>query len=155
MVDEEGQIMTDEKGNTLYISDAEKKIQKQKAEDALALMESGKTIEEVAIEYGIEDVSGDLYGNKNTFFEEYANEVYRLKDGQISRVVETTYGYNVFELITLNDEIYSEQIGEYEISVEKEDNLNNAKEKWLEELNVGDGKIYKKNYDKLSLANYL
>ncbi len=155
MVDEEGQIMTDEKGNALYISDAEKKIQKQKAEDALALMESGKTIEEVAIEYGIEDVSGDLYGNKNTFFEEYANEVYRLKDGQISRVVETTYGYNVFELITLNDEIYSEQIGEYEISVEKEDNLNSAKEKWLEELNVGDGKIYKKNYDKLSLANYL
>jgi len=88
----------------LFEKDASEKIRKKKNKQAkkiLGELKKGKDFAEAATEYS-EDVSASLGGDvgfvkKGQMVPEFEKAVYRLKEGEISGVVETEYGYHIIK----------------------------------------------------------
>ncbi len=88
----------------LFEKDASEKIKKEKnkqIKEILAEVKGGKDFAEAAKEYS-EDVSASLGGEvgfviKGQMVPEFEKAVYRLKEGEISDVVETEYGYHIIK----------------------------------------------------------
>jgi peptidyl-prolyl cis-trans isomerase SurA len=88
----------------LFEKDVSKKIRKEKnkqIKQILAELKEGKDFAEAAKEYS-EDVSASLGGDvgfvkKGQMVPEFEKAVYRLKEGEISDVVETEYGYHIIK----------------------------------------------------------
>jgi peptidyl-prolyl cis-trans isomerase SurA len=88
----------------LFEKDASEKIRKEKNKQVkkiLSELKEGKDFAEAAKEYS-EDVSASLGGDvgfvkKGQMVPEFEKAVYRLKEGEISDVVETEYGYHIIK----------------------------------------------------------
>ena len=88
----------------LFEKDASEKIRKKKNKQVkkiLSELKEGKDFAEAAKEYS-EDVSASLGGDvgfvkKGQMVPEFEKAVYRLKEGEISGVVETEYGYHIIK----------------------------------------------------------
>ena len=88
----------------LFEKDVSEKIRKEKnkqIKQILAELKEGKDFAEAAKEYS-EDVSASLGGDvgfvkKGQMVPEFEKAVYRLKEGEISDVVETEYGYHIIK----------------------------------------------------------
>ena len=88
----------------LFEKDASEKIRKEKNKQVkkiLSELKEGKDFAEAAKEYS-EDVSASLGGDvgfvkKGQMVPEFEKAVYRLKEGEISGVVETEYGYHIIK----------------------------------------------------------
>ena len=88
----------------LFEKDVSEKIRKEKNKQIkkiLAELKEGKDFAEAAKEYS-EDVSASLGGDvgfvkKGQMVPEFEKAVYRLKEGEISGVVETEYGYHIIK----------------------------------------------------------
>ena len=88
----------------LFEKDASEKIRKEKNKEIkkiLSELKEGKDFAEAAKEYS-EDVSASLGGDvgfvkKGQMVPEFEKAVYRLKEGEISGVVETEYGYHIIK----------------------------------------------------------
>ena len=88
----------------LFEKDATEKImqiKKKQIKEILAELKGGKDFAEAAKEYS-EDVSASLGGDvgfvkKGQMVPEFEKAVYRLKEGEISGVVETEYGYHIIK----------------------------------------------------------
>jgi len=83
---------------------ASEKIRKEKnkqIKEILAELKEGKDFAEAAKEYS-EDVSASIGGDvgfvvRGQMVPEFEKEVYRLKEGEVSDVVETEYGYHIIK----------------------------------------------------------
>jgi len=83
------------------VSDKIKKKKNKQIKKILAEVKGGKDFAEAAKEYS-EDVSASLGGDvgfvkKGQMVPEFEKVVYRLKEGEISGVVETEYGYHIIK----------------------------------------------------------
>jgi len=83
------------------VSDKIKKKKNKQIKKILAEVKGGKDFAEAAKEYS-EDVSASLGGDvgfvkKGQMVPEFEKAVYRLKEGEISGVVETEYGYHIIK----------------------------------------------------------
>jgi peptidyl-prolyl cis-trans isomerase SurA len=89
----------------LFEKDVSEKIKKKKnkqIKEILAELKEGKDFAEAAKEYS-EDVSASLGGDvgfvkKGQMVPEFEKVVFRLKEGEISGVVETEYGYHIIKV---------------------------------------------------------
>ena len=83
-------------------SEITKKTKHKKIKRILAELKEGKDFTEAAKEYS-EDVSASMGGDvgfivKGQMVPEFEKAVYRLKEGEISDVVETEYGYHIIKV---------------------------------------------------------
>lgn len=90
----------DDKGKEL--SDEKKKEAKKKAEEALAKVQGGEDFAKVAKEYS-QDSSAANGGDLGTFgrgqmVKEFEDAAFSMKDGEISGIVETQYGYHIIKV---------------------------------------------------------
>ena len=152
---EDGLVKTEEDGTFVTVSETEKERQLALATEAKDKLESGADIEKLVEAYEIQNVSGDLYGNETTFFPAYYEAVETLKDGEISDVVETPYGYNVFVLIAKEDASYTESIQSLHDTRDSITILEEKMEEWR--LNAGAEEVEKeeKAWENLTLATFL
>jgi len=89
----------------LFEKGASEVIRKKKNKEIkriLTEIKEGKDFEEAAVEYS-EDVSASMGGDvgfvaKGQMVPEFEKAVYRLKEGEISDVVETKYGYHIIKV---------------------------------------------------------
>ncbi len=154
-IDDKGFLTMDEEGNVVKEADDVKEAQLAKANEALDKLKSGENIEKLAEEYHIEDCSGDMYGTKASLDSEYETKLYSLKEGDIGGVVETEYGYNVFKVISLEDEEYSKTMQEFDAEAEQNSSLEAIKDKWLKTAKNNDSKPVDKNWEKVKLKKYI
>lgn len=121
-----------ETGSVSDMSAAEKKEQKQKAKDALAEIQGGKTIEEVAEALEMTDSAEEIYSaGESKGGEKFEAAVAKLKDGDVAdKVLTTDEGYVVVKLVAYTDEDATAE--------EKESIINDRK-----------SELYQKNYEEL------
>lgn len=121
-----------ETGSVSDMSAAEKKEQKQKAKDALAEIQGGKTIEEVAEALEMTDSAEETYSaGESKGGEKFEAAVTKLKDGDVAdKVLTTDEGYVVVKLVAYTDEDATAE--------EKESIINDRK-----------SELYQKNYEEL------
>ena len=128
-------------------SDADKEKAKQKAQEALDKINSGElSFEDAVSQYsedtGSKDKQGDVGWDKLTsFVTEYQTALSALSKGQVSGIVETTYGYHIIKCtdywhvdgqVASIDDVPSE-IKDYVSNVVKTSNANSDYTKWLED----------------------
>lgn len=85
------------------ISDAEKQSARQKALQLLDSLKNGADFSEIARRNSMDSLSaiqgGDLgFARKGTFVKEFEEALYNLKEGEISDIVETEFGYHIIKL---------------------------------------------------------
>lgn len=88
--------------NGKELSAEKKKEAKKKAQEALEKVKSGEDFAQVAKEYS-EDSSAANGGELGTFgrgqmVTEFENAAFAMKDGEISDIVETQYGYHIIKV---------------------------------------------------------
>ena len=96
-------------GTFVALSEEERTTQRQAAEEAYGRITSSEdslNIETAAYEYGC--INSDFYTmSQQELMEQYGQELtaqlYALKDGEYLGVVESEYGYHIFQMIALTD----------------------------------------------------
>lgn len=121
-----------ETGSVSEMSADEKKEQKEKAKKALADIQGGKTIEEVAEELEMTDSAEETYSaGESKGGDKFEAAVAKLKDGDVAdKVLTTEEGYVVVKLVAYTDEDATAE--------EKESIINDRK-----------SELYQKNYEEL------
>jgi parvulin-like peptidyl-prolyl isomerase len=101
----------DDDGEEVEYTDEEKAAQKKKAEEAYAMLEEGKDIEDVAEEFGFDTDVCQLTTGKTAeedqdeyYDEAFETAAFSLKEGEYSKVTECNDGYYIIKMITEDNE---------------------------------------------------
>lgn len=79
------------------------KLQKEKAKKAVKRLEAGADIEELAVEYKADKSSPFVFGLSDQVTPEYIEAAVKLKDGEISPIVESPFGFHIIKMISSTD----------------------------------------------------
>ncbi len=154
-MDEEGNLVTDESGNPMTLSDDDIEDVKTKADEALAKINDGEDIEAVAEEYGLSYTSGEqssVYGN---FADEMNVEIDKLEDGENSDVFTSDYGYNIVKLITKNNEDEAANFKEYYKSSMRDQALLDKQTEWFKSVEIDVvNDMYDDTWDRFSFVPF-
>ncbi len=154
-LNENGYIITDEQGNIKYIDSSKKASQKERADQIYEKLTGGVSLEAVIKEYNIERDCKDQYNTEEGLTEVCRKALNSIEEGQYTSVYEDEYGYNINLLISLDDQEYASLISDFDNQLSKESIWEEKKTELIVKLNVGSGKLYDKNWDKISLKNYM
>ncbi|MBR6224022.1 MAG: peptidyl-prolyl cis-trans isomerase [Lachnospiraceae bacterium] len=143
-------------GTLEQVSASDKSKQYELAMKAVELSKEGKAIEDIASELGVISTATDIYGS-NTGYDSkaYLNEMKKMKDGDVSGIVETIYGYNVFKLISSDDREYKEKMKEKNESDTVSEELDDKLELWSKEAGVNEKKLYGPLWESFDLKTYI
>ncbi len=106
--DDEGNPVTDDKGENVLLSDEQMKEQKKKAEELQKRAASGEKLEDLIKEYGIDKYSGEERNYEGAYTDQLNKVIEKMEKGDISDVVETDAGYMVVRMDNPNDTDYKE-----------------------------------------------
>lgn len=126
-LDESGNAIVDEDGNYEMVSEEEQAKQKQLAEEALTRIKEGEAMEDLIDEYGISSTSGTVHGTTQSL-----SDTYHLKDGEISDVMETDFGYTIIKMVALEDADYTEKANAYNASSALQDAIDEQEQTWFD-----------------------
>lgn len=132
----------DDFGNIIVYTSDEITAQKDKAYEAYNTIQTQKTSEDFNITflgytYGLVYAGSHTMSKEeitNTYGEEVLNVLYGMKDGEISQVVETEYGYHIFQMTALTDEAATATNKETLSESANEEYFNNLLSSWTAEL---------------------
>lgn len=99
----------DKNGNQVDFDAAQKAKQKKRAKKALKELKNGADIEELAQVYEEDKSSAFNYGATDDIAPEYRAAAAKLKDGEISPIVESDFGYHIIKMIKKNDKEASQK----------------------------------------------
>lgn len=156
-MDEEGNYVTEEDGQTpILLSDEAIAQRKKDAEGALAELEEGADVVEVAEKYGVALYSGQESNTPDSFGEPFSDYAKKLKDGECSPLIDIASCYAIIQMIEDNNEELANQIREYyQVDLES-DAVKEQREKWYEELGIGKEPVFEgKVWEKISLYDYV
>lgn len=126
--DEEGNIVKDDDGNAIPLTEEEMEAQlalaeefHQRAVEGQASGDAAATMEMLVAEYGIGYCSGIERNYTGAYVQELNDVISGLKEGDISDVVKTDAGYMIVRMDNTNDEDYKE----YMISFLAQQSANN------------------------------
>lgn len=109
------------------ITDAQKEETLKKANDVLALVESGEDFDALIAEYGedpgAQTYPGGYYFTTGMMVAPFEEAAFALEEGQTSGLVETNYGYHIIKRLPLDDDaiVATEEYAAkgYELFIEK------------------------------------
>lgn len=132
-VDEDGNAVTNDDGSYVYLSEEEQEVQKVLAEEVRARILDGEDAEAMIEEYDLYSTSGAVHATTDSL-----NEIYGLKDGETSEVIEESFGYIFVQIETLEDEEYSQNVYDYNNSSATQDYLEETEQVWFDEYPIND-----------------
>lgn len=156
-MDEEGNYVTEEDGETpVMLSDTVIAQRKKQAENALKELKEGTTAAEVAKKYDVELYSGEESNTPDSFGEPFSDYAKKLKDGECSPLIDIESCYAIIQMIEDNNKQLADQIREYYQADLEGDAVEAQREKWYEQLGVGDEPTFEgKVWEKISLYDYV
>lgn len=123
-------------GSVEEYTEEKKATQLEKANEALSTLAQGEdvTYEDIVDKYHLE-YSATYTMSKTEMIEEYgesvADKLLALKDGEVSVVVESKYGYHIFKMIKSNDEDLTKVNKEEIIEEKQKEYFSGVYEEWL------------------------
>ncbi len=100
----------EESGETSNMSKKELAAQKKKADEAYQKLQDGTSIEDLAKEYDIESTTDETFSKgESVEGEAFETELYKLKDGETTGVIDTDAGYVIAKLVALTDKDATEE----------------------------------------------
>lgn len=156
-MNEDGSYVTEEDGETpVMLSDSAIKQRKEDADKALAELQDGADVVEVAKKYGVDSYSGEESNTPDSFGEPFSDCVKQLKQGEYSSVIDIQSAYAIVKMIEKNNEKLASEIREhYQTDLEKEA-IEKNKVKWYEKLGIGSEPVFEgKLWENISLYDYV
>lgn len=138
--DANGDYVREDDGETpVMLSEEDIKKKKEDCEKAYEELKDGADIEEIAVKYGVSNVSGEESNLAESFEEPFSEYAVKLKEGEYSPILETASCYGILKMITENNEEIAEQIMGYYKSDLEQETIDENKTKWYEEAGAGSG----------------
>ena len=125
-----------EDGSVEEYTEEKKATQLEKANEALSTLAQGEdvTYEDIVDKYDLE-YSAIYTMSKTEMIEEYgesvADKLLALRDGEVSVVIESEYGYHIFKMIKSNDEDLTKINKEEIIEKKQKEYFSGVYEEWL------------------------
>ncbi len=123
-------------GSVKEYTDEKKALQLEKANEALSSLaqEEGTTYDDIVNRYGLE-YSSEYTMSKSELIEEYgesvANKILELSNGEVSVVIETQYGYNIFKMIDSSNEELTKENKQQIVSSKQKEYFNGVYSDWV------------------------
>ena len=145
---------TDEEGNSVDITDAEKEALKAEAEDFANAAKGADDFATYAAENGEEVVDATFDAESTSYDSALIAAADALEEGEFTDVVEGTDGYYVAKVISLFDEEATEEKKDEIISQRQNDKYTEIIDGWREEAEITvDEKVWAKiDFDELSVT---
>lgn len=156
-MDENGDYLTQENGETpIMLSEEEIKQKKADADAAYQELLDGADIEETAKKYGVEAVSEEESNLADSFGEPFCEYTKTLKENEYSPVLETESCYAIIKMLQFNNEELANQILQYYRLDLEEEAINENKSKWYEEAGAdGEVEFAGRTWDSISLYDFV
>lgn len=146
-----------EDGSVEEYTEEKKATQLEKANEALSTLAQGEdvTYEDIVDKYDLE-YSATYTMSKTEMIEEYgesvADKLLALRDGEVSVVIESKYGYHIFKMIKSNDEDLTKINKEEIIEKKQKEYFSGVYEEWLKKY---DSKFnYEEDIDKTVIQKF-
>ena len=153
---EDGTIVTNEDGSLVPENEADKQKQYELAMKAVELSKTGSSLESVAGELGVLGTSGDIYGSLEDYdSQEYLEEIQGMSENEISGVVETDYGYNVFCLLSKDDKEYATQMMDQEELFANAEAYEIQLEKWRQAADLDEQELESDAWEAFTMKDYV
>lgn len=157
-VDENNEMVKDENGKNIALSDVEKAEVKKKLETAINEVKGGGVPEEVAEKYNVKEFSNGTAGIPGTYDASINDAVSALKSGECTDILENDICYYTVCMINDNDteykELYIEELANADVDTEYE----KKKSEWLNESSYADTDFlgdFWESFDVIDMAKYL
>ncbi len=138
--DANGDYVREDDGEApVMLSEEDIKKKKEDCEKAYEELKDGADIEEIAVKYGVSNVSGEESNLAESFEKPFSEYAVKLKEGEYSPILETASCYGILKMITENNEEIAEQIMGYYKSDLEQETIDENKTKWYEEAGAGSG----------------
>lgn len=131
---------TDENGDYVYLSAADKKKVKEDAEKAVEEIKSGKDAEEVAAAYGVDTYSVEQKGYVGSFGDEIDKLLDGCNTGDVTEPFEDTLGYVVIYIKSAHDQDIMDSYVYGLVSDSVQDQMEVLEQKWLSTIEVDEEK---------------
>ena len=152
----DGTVSTNADGSLVPENEADKQRQYELAMKAIELSKKGTAMEEIAKTLGVTATSGDLYGDMEHYdSQRYLEEIHSLSENEVSGVVETIYGYNVFCLISKDDQEYAVQMQNQEELFTSSQAYETQLEKWRQEAKLDERKLETDGWSAFTMKDYV
>lgn len=152
----DGTIATNADGSLVPENETNKQKKYAMAMKAIELSKTDMTLEAIAKELGVTETSGDIYGDiENYDSEKYLEEIHSMTEGDVSQIVETIYGYNVFCLISKDDKEYAAQMKAQEEMFADSEAYENQLEKWKQAVDIDERKLESDAWETFTMKDYV
>lgn len=153
---EDGTVAANEDGSLVPENETDKQKQYELAMKALELSMAGSPLDSVAEELGVTQTAGDLYGSLDDYeFQAYLDEIQEMAENEISGVVETIYGYNVFCLISKDDQEYALQMAGQEELFANAEAYEEQLEKWRQAADLDERGLETDAWEAFTMKDYI
>lgn len=152
----DGTIATNADGSLVPENEADKQKKYALAMKAIELSKTDMTLEAIAKELGVTETSGDIYGDiENYDSQKYLEEIHNMSEGEVSQIVETIYGYNVFCLISKDDKEYAAQMMNQEEMFASSEAYESQLEKWKQAADIDERKLESDAWEAFTMKDYV
>ncbi len=154
--DADGTLRTNADGSIVPANEADKQKQYELAMKALELSKSGESLEEIAKQCNVTATSGDLYGDMEQYdSQKYLDAIADMDEGEVSGIVETIYGYNVFRLISKDDPEYAADMDSQQSAFTASLAYESQLEKWKQAAGLDEQKVDGKAWSTFTMKDYI
>lgn len=141
-VDEDGLVKSDQDGNVIQISQSEVMQKKQEADEFVEKVQAGEDMESLLKNYDARVTGMEQYLKYKDLAPEYKAAVDNMREGEVSGVISSIYGYYVIKLLNADAKELSETLAQYANQVEEQDRADEKLEQ-LYSLYIGNDTQYK------------
>lgn len=141
-VDEEGLVKSDQDGNVIRIPQSEVMQKRQEADEFVEKVRAGEDMESLLKNYDFRVTGMEQYLKYKDLAPEYKAAVDNMREGEVSGVIPSIYGYYVIKLLNADAQELSETLALYANQVEEQDRADEKLEQ-LYSLYIGNDTQYK------------
>ncbi len=149
-LDEDGNAVTDDDGNYVYLSDEEQESQKALAEEVRARVLDGEDAETLIEEYDLSSTSNIIYATTESL-----EETYGLQDGEVSDLLEESFGYLFVQISSLVDDEYSQYVTAYNAQSAAQEYVEEVEQTWFDEFEINDDDIVEDVWEAFTFKDFI